>query len=368
MHISKEEEAKNEEKKKNKKNDSAKKAANKNNKSNNLQSSSLSKKVQELIELIYNTNIMKEQMKEIGYDANKLPLGKLGKSTLEEGYKILKKIEKVIDGKDKGDFFELSSKFYSLIPHNFGFKHMSNFVIRDKVTLKAKVDMIQSLSDIEIATKILDEAKEDEEVDAYLSYYQKLYCDITHIPEDDKIYNILETYLKNSSSDNTYQRLEILEAFELKKHGEHEKFKDVGNKMLLWHGSRITNYVGILSQGLRIAPPEAPVSGYLFGKGVYFADMASKSACYCYPSNNVGLILLCEVALGNPHELLTTDCNAANLPNGKHSTKGCGVTVPDSHIEMDGVKIPNGKPTKSTQKVIKIFKSFIQIYFKLIIL
>jgi hypothetical protein len=27
----------------------------------------------------------------------------------------------------------------------------------------------------------------------------------------------------------------------------------------------------------RIAPPEAPVSGYRFGKGCYFADMSSKS-------------------------------------------------------------------------------------------
>lgn len=31
---------------------------------------------------------------------------------------------------------------------------------------------------------------------------------------------------------------------------------------------------GILSQGLRIAPPEAPVTGYMFGKGVYFADVS----------------------------------------------------------------------------------------------
>jgi len=34
--------------------------------------------------------------------------------------------------------------------------------------------------------------------------------------------------------------------------------KSFGNKRLLWHGSRFTNYTGILSQGLRIAPPEAP--------------------------------------------------------------------------------------------------------------
>ena len=73
--------------------------------------------------------------------------------------------------------------------------------------------------------------------------------------------------------------------------------------MLLWHGSRLTNWMGILSQGLRIAPPEAPVTGYMFGKGVYFADVSSKSANYCYAtkSKNVGLILLCEVCRYIPY-------------------------------------------------------------------
>jgi poly [ADP-ribose] polymerase len=49
--------------------------------------------------------------------------------------------------------------------------------------------------------------------------------------------------------------------------------------------------------GLRIAPPEAPVTGYMFGKGVYFADMFSKSANYCYASetSRSGVLLLCEV-------------------------------------------------------------------------
>ena len=71
-----------------------------------------------------------------------------------------------------------------------------------------------------------------------------------------------------------------------------------------------------MSQGLRIAPPEAPVvskttrsssfdvlsivlqTGYMFGKGLYFADMSSKSANYCYvtPQKNTGLLLLSEVS------------------------------------------------------------------------
>lgn len=148
--------------------------------------------------------------------------------------------------------------------------------------------------------------------------------------------------------------------------GEPEKFKEhIGNKKLLWHGSRITNFVGILSQGLRIAPPEAPSSGYLFGKGVYFADMASKSVGYCCPTNNTALILLCEVALGNMNEKLQTDYNAASLPKGKHSTKGCGMTHPEPSqtVVVDGVEIPLGDPVKSKNNVISliyfyIFKAF----------
>ena len=37
----------------------------------------------------------------------------------------------------------------------------------------------------------------------------------------------------------------------------------------------------------------------MFGKGLYFADMSSKSANYCYttPTKNTGLVILSEVSL-----------------------------------------------------------------------
>ena len=53
-----------------------------------------------------------------------------------------------------------------------------------------------------------------------------------------------------------------LQIFKIVREGEYQRFrpfKDLHNRQLLWHGSRTTNYAGILSQGLRIAPPEAPV-------------------------------------------------------------------------------------------------------------
>lgn len=94
--------------------------------------------------------------------------------------------------------------------------------------------------------------------------------------------------------------------FKVKRPGEEERYlNDIGNDMLLWHGSRVSNFGGILSQGLRIAPPEAPVSGYLYGKGIYFADMLDKSAHYCRATTSGGdcLALLCDVAVGKPNVL-----------------------------------------------------------------
>lgn len=93
------------------------------------------------------------------------------------------------------------------------------------------------------------------------------------------------------------------------------------NRMLLWHGSRLSNWVrvsvvcecwahgvqvGIISKGLRIAPPEAPSTGYRLGKGVYLANTVSKSGSYCFTdaSNPTGVMLLAEAALGKQYTTL----------------------------------------------------------------
>ena len=141
----------------------------------------------------------------------------------------------------------------------------------------------------------------------------------------------------------------IRDIYELDRQGEKAKYNPLKlkNKKLLFHGSRFSNFTGILGNGLRIAPPEAPSHGYNFGKGIYLADMAAKSAPYCAPylSNNEILLIVCEAALGNPRELDRPDYNAANLPAGFHSTKANGRSIPDPNesevIEKD-IWIPNG--------------------------
>jgi len=113
----------------------------------------------------------------------------------------------------------------------------------------------------------------------------------------------------------------------------------------------LTNFVGILSQGLRIAPPEAPKSGYRFGKGIYFADTISKSASYCRASKEApaAIMILNEVALGNMAELKTDQYMEKPLPE-KNSTKALGVTIPNPKetYTLGDILVPLGEPIKTS--------------------
>ena len=325
----------------------------------------LNQDVMDLISLIYNKKMINDNLHEIGYDSQKMPLGKLSPVTLTTGLNILKEIESELKKKSPNheNLKKYSSEFYTQIPHNFGFQKMSNFIIDTLEKVKEKIDMISVLSDMKITLKILEsvgkekseEEYENEEEKQIHDYYKQLKCDIRSISPSEEIYSILNKYLtakmdkKDSDGFGSYysyrNRLSLVKAFELKRHGEEEKFKKkLGNKKLLWHGSRITNFVGILSQGLRIAPPEAPSSGYLYGKGVYFADMAQKSSMYCYPVNNMALILLGEVALGEEDQRTSCDFNLPNTKKfGTDSVHALGRLESDGGVFINGdVFVPNG--------------------------
>ena len=58
--------------------------------------SKLSKPLQRLVELIFNENHFNSVLEGIGYNQQKLPLGKLGKSTITKGFECLKELSALI--------------------------------------------------------------------------------------------------------------------------------------------------------------------------------------------------------------------------------------------------------------------------------
>ena len=82
--------------------------------------------------------------------------------------------------------------------------------------------------------------------------------------------------------------------------------------------------------------------------GVYFADMSSKSANYCFTTSerSTGVMLLCEVALGDAKVCTGADY-IEKLPKGKLSCFGKGRTRPNPKQSVtyeDRMVIPCGKP------------------------
>ncbi|XP_048105685.1 poly [ADP-ribose] polymerase 1 [Alosa alosa] len=311
--------------------------------------SKLAKPVQELIRTIFDVESMKKAMVEFEIDLQKMPLGKLSKRQIQNAYALLSEVQQAVsDSASESTILDLSNRFYTLIPHDFGMKKPP--LLNNLDYIQAKVQMLDNLLDIEVAYSLLRGGAEDNKKDPIDINYEKLKTKIEVVDQSSHEAQLIQQYVKNThaATHNTYT-LEVEEIFKVVREGEYQRFRpfeELHNRQLLWHGSRTTNYAGILSQGLRIAPPEAPVTGYMFGKGVYFADMVSKSANYCHTSqaDPVGLILLADVALGNMHELKKAS-HITKLPKGKHSVKGVGRTAPDpsATVKLDGVDVPLGK-------------------------
>ncbi|XP_065208896.1 poly [ADP-ribose] polymerase-like [Planococcus citri] len=315
--------------------------------------SKLSQPVQNLITLIFNKDTMKNIMLEFELDTEKMPLGKLSKKQIKQAFEVLTELQNCISA--SGDrkttnrnILGLTNRFYTLIPHNFGVDNPP--LLNNMDTIQQKHEMLRALMEIEIAHSMLrDVESENNHVHPIDSYYLKLKTKITSLNKTDREFQTLQLYVQNThaKAHNNY-RLEIVEIYKVERQGErkrYEPFNNLYNRKLLWHGSRLANFAGILSQGLTI--PEVPQTGAMFGKGIYFADRVSKSANYCKykDNNNTGLVLLCQVALGKMHELTQAQPDLMEPPAGKHSVKALGKIEPDpsQSIVRDEVEIPLGK-------------------------
>ncbi|XP_073164617.1 poly [ADP-ribose] polymerase 2 isoform X3 [Lepidochelys kempii] len=257
--------------------------------------SQLDPRVQALLGLVCDLQAMEEMVLEMKYDTKKAPLGKLTAEQIRAGFQSLQKVEAVLRAGDTGRaLLEACNEFYTRVPHDFGLRTPP--LIRTRQELQEKVQLLEALGEIQIAIRLAHLELHGQEHPLDQSY-RKLGCELRPLDRDSAHFQVLERYLLSTHAPTHRDySMELLEAFALRRAGEPPFCTSLPNRMLLWHGSRLGNWVGILSQGLRVAPPEAPVTGYMFGKGIYFADMSSKSANYCFASRqrDVGLLLLCE--------------------------------------------------------------------------
>ena len=249
--------------------------------------------------------------------------------------------------------------------------------IDDIAKLSVNTNMIDQLFDYELSIKIILGSMNNLFSVNPMDYcYSALNIKALPLIPTDSEYEIIETYLKNG---NVNKKLINIYAVERREEAERfTPYKNFKNRLILWHGTRMSNFMGILAQGLRIAPPEAPATGYNFGKGIYFADMASKSYSYTRDystreyengkdSKDFGMMLLCEVALGETKKIyqpeyvenlegkivVMTLFSDNNFLAPYNSVMGMGSFCPNPKQKIvlaNGAKVPCGKPLDIYQK------------------
>ena len=293
-------------------------------------------------------------------EENKMELEEEENKDKQEKIKDIKDIKTFKDKTDvilfkTNELMDLSNRYYELIPKN-KFKYSCILPLDRLDEVKKEIQIIDNLTYIENTINILLGAHNKINIINPLDYiYYSLQTYFKVLKNNSPEFLTIEKYINNTSEED-----KVINIFSVTKKGELEKinkFKDLQNHYLLFHGTKIFNLIGILSNGLKIAPPEAPMTGYMFGKGVYFADMYKKSINYCDTiqdkSNskqikNYSFILLCEVVLGNIYEPRNQLFDLENLPflnQGYNSLKSISNSGPDPNKKFvcnNGMIIPLG--------------------------
>ena len=287
----------------------------------------LAENTESLMARIFDMNLCKNTQ----IDEQKLPLGLLSLTQIKKASAILN--DTSLDPE------VLTQRYYSTIPTRK--ENTEELTTPEKI--QNKIDFLAELENIYYISK--------NHTLSLQSKYLSLQTEVRPVsPEDGKW---IEQYLRTNQGHTHHIKLKYVEAFEINKPAENNSFRrweTLHNKQLLWHGTPMPNVVGILTNSLSLNPVSpVGITGKMFGNGLYFANVSTKSAGYLRITKGIGAMFLCEVALGNTLELKTSQ--NVNLPTGRHSVRGVGRHSPgtDTYMNMgNDVVVPIGELVESS--------------------
>lgn len=275
----------------------------------------------------------------------KCPLGQLSVEQINKGRAVLDECRtrattKLTTGDKEWD--NLTSQFYSLIPHVL--PHKIDISMLRLSTIDRIMEKSQTLDTFLDAKNVSSVLGKGTSVDLQ---YDKLNAKLEWIDPQDPtrvwIENLVhETRAKNHTN---LGKIKIFNIFKLNRNGETNYFNESLNKIAndvngrgekprfttverpdlekdekcvftranvwpLWHGTRPSSMVGIITRGLLIRPSGVVYCGSMYGDGAYFAENSTKSINYCGARGAVWsgsmkedtvYMFLNDVIVGNPH-------------------------------------------------------------------
>lgn len=207
------------------------------------------------------------------------------------------------------DFEDALNEYLSLIPRDFGMKRLS------------PIDILPDLSEVQKENALLDgldasfagvttapkkktskkKAPKVFEVDLFKVVDKKVIAKLSKLFEKNK-----------KRGHHGVYNLHVKDVYAVKIASMKKSFDGVSGKidniMQLWHGTKASNLLSILRQGLVIPPSSSPhCTGRMYGNGVYFSSVSTKALNYATGfwggggSTGRTFMFLADVAMGKPH-------------------------------------------------------------------
>lgn len=253
------------------------------------------------------------------------PLGILTIGQIEKGEQILNSLYAEFQkGASREALETYSGEFYSAIPHRLGRTKaaISEMVIASLHDFEQKQETLQLMKDMLQVNGDGGNVLFNEEIG---QQYKALNCSIVPVVGADMT-KWAEYVVKSQVKSHN---VKVKRIFAVRRAGEFERFReDIPNKRMLFHGSRIKNWVGLLSRGILL--PKIVVSmgvkrtdpGWL-GNGIYFGDAACTAAFYTTPGKrNTRFMAIAGVALGKVKDYTKITYGLESPPDGYQSCHG----------------------------------------------
>lgn len=260
------------------------------------------------------------------YDENsglfKTPLGIVSSDSILKARSLLTNISEFIT---KSDYESTEVKSYvsdylMIIPQNVGMKLKIQYLFPDVEALRKQNDILDSLDAslkmVLSSPKTINENKIIEEAPKIFQVSLEKVTDGSILKRlDDKVRSTMQSM-------HNCHHLKLKNVYELEIHKMKEDFekygKPIGNVMELFHGSRMSNILSVLSVGMKMPSKSSSnvtgrmFSGYPGKEGLYFSDQSSKSLQYSFGTwagqrNNNCFMFIVDVAMGKHY-----------VPKGSH--------------------------------------------------
>jgi poly [ADP-ribose] polymerase len=299
----------------------------------------------------------------------KCPLGQLSREQIDQGRTVLDEAKGLVNagqkvsGKTKTHLEELTSRFYSLIPHNFGFARLDadKLLLSDLVRIAMKEADLDVFLDAKNAGNAMTSGIDDK--------YKTLKADLTPVDKKDPVFKWLEKLVHSTRAANhgSLGKIRVNSVLRLARSdeaaatssfmtnatqiasecgkysaphvkkvadrpdvtGKLAKLYQQANVWPVFHGTRNANMAGIITRGLLIRPAGAVHAGSMFGDGIYFAHQSTKALNYssvrgsrwANGKDKTGFCFVADAAFGNMH-VADRSKFFKTPPKGFHSVYG----------------------------------------------